>query len=97
MELKEFEKIDNLTNEIMDKLRDYIRNNIDKIYNEIDENCIMSETETDDEIYSIIHNELRNNIKYINALEKNASFFEEEVLTRKNIINCGRRIFRILL
>ncbi len=28
-----------------------------------------------------------NNIKYINALEKNASFFEEEVLTRKNIIN----------
>ena len=44
----------------MDKLRDYICNNIDKIYNEIDENCIMSETETDDEIYSIIHNELIN-------------------------------------
>ena len=60
MDLKEFEKIDNITNEIMDKLRDYICNNIDKIYNEIDENCIMSETETDDEIYSIIHNELIN-------------------------------------
>ena len=57
------EKVDNITNEIMDKLRDYICNNIDKICNEIDENCIMSETEADDEIYSIIHNELRNNIK----------------------------------
>ena len=33
------------------------------------------------------HWNIRNNMKYINALEKNASFFEEEVLTRKNIIN----------
>ena len=61
MELKEFEKIDNITNEIMDKLRDivdridlkhYINNNTDEDMGDLD-----------DEIYSIIHNELKNNIK----------------------------------
>lgn len=61
MELKEFEKIDNITNEIMDKLRDivdridlkhYINNNTDEDMGDLD-----------DEIYSIIHNELINKIK----------------------------------
>ena len=33
------------------------------------------------------HWNVSNNMKYINALETNSSFFEKEVLTRKNIIN----------
>jgi len=33
------------------------------------------------------HWNISNNMKYINALEKKSSFFEEEILTRKNIIN----------
>ena len=54
-------QIDNITNEIMDKIRDivdridlkhYINNNTDEDMGDLD-----------DEIYSIIHNELINKIK----------------------------------
>tara|TARA_R100000781_G_scaffold31631_2_gene23111 strand:+ start:144 stop:329 length:186 start_codon:yes stop_codon:yes gene_type:complete len=61
MELKEFEKIDNITNEIMDKLRD-IADRID-LLDYINNNTDEDMEELDDEIYSIIHNQLINNIK----------------------------------
>mgnify|MGYP001427914355 CR=1 FL=1 len=67
MELKEFEKIDNITNEIMDKLRDIV-DRIDRytsmpLKDYINNNTDEDMGDLDDEIYSIIHNELKNNIK----------------------------------
>tara|TARA_Y100000592_G_C5205585_1_gene192547 strand:+ start:143 stop:346 length:204 start_codon:yes stop_codon:yes gene_type:complete len=67
MELKELEKIDNITNEIMDKLRDIV-DRIDRyttipLEDYINNNTYEDMGDLDDEIYSIIHNELRNNIK----------------------------------
>ena len=67
MELKEFEKIDNITNEIMDKLRDVV-DRIDKyttipLKDYINKYTSEDVGDLDDEIYSIIHNELKNNIK----------------------------------
>tara|TARA_R100000231_G_scaffold70872_3_gene56044 strand:- start:62 stop:301 length:240 start_codon:yes stop_codon:yes gene_type:complete len=67
MELKEFEKIDNITNEIMDKLRDIV-DRIDRyatinLKDYINKYTSEDIGDLDDEIYSIIHNELKNNIK----------------------------------
>lgn len=56
------EKIDNITNEIMDRLRDvvdridlkhYINNNTDEDIGDLD-----------DEVYSIIHNELKKEVSF---------------------------------
>ena len=62
MELKELEKIDNITNEIMDKLRDIV-DRIDRyttipLEDYINNNTYEDMGDLDDEIYSIIHNEL---------------------------------------
>tara|TARA_R100001463_G_scaffold21595_2_gene51800 strand:- start:310 stop:471 length:162 start_codon:yes stop_codon:yes gene_type:complete len=51
------EKIDNITNEIMDKIRDYFWKKHDIDLNNFQSN--YSDRNSDDEIYSIIHNELK--------------------------------------
>jgi hypothetical protein len=56
---QKIERVDNATNEIMDKIRD-IFNDIDLVYTYNDEFATLSmEGKLDDEIYSIIHNKLK--------------------------------------
>lgn len=54
------EKIDNITNEIMDKIRDYFWKKHDIDLNDFQSS--YSDRNSDDEIYSIIHNELKKEV-----------------------------------
>ena len=56
----QLEKVDNTTNEIMDKIRDYFWKKHDIDLNDFQSN--YSDRNSDDEIYSIIYNELITNL-----------------------------------
>jgi len=56
------EKIDNITNEIMDKIRDYFWKKHDIDLNDFQSS--YSDRNSDDEIYSIIHNELKKEVSF---------------------------------
>ena len=57
------EKIDNITNEIMDKIRDYFWKKHDIDLNDFQSS--YSDRNSDDEIYSIIHNELKKEVSHM--------------------------------